>query len=140
MREVALFPYDDFYLYIIYHKKMGRRMAHLVNRNDRSIRKTTAYARYLLEVSLGRFLSKDETVDHINEDKLDDRLGNLQILSALDNKAKSQKKRVYILYTCPFCKKEFTRRLGASYGVKEPACSRSCSTKYSFLKGRIAQR
>jgi hypothetical protein len=38
-----------------------------------------------MSISLKRYLSDDETVDHINEDKTDDRIENLQILSSIDN-------------------------------------------------------
>ena len=46
---------------------------------------STSYARYLMSISLNRYLSDEETVDHINEDKTDDRIENLQILSSTDN-------------------------------------------------------
>lgn len=37
--------------------------------------------RHIMELSLGRYLSDDEVVHHINEDKKDNRIENLQLLS-----------------------------------------------------------
>jgi hypothetical protein len=52
--------------------------------NDNSYH-STSYARYLMSTYLKRYLLDTETVDHINEDKTDDRIENLQILSSTDN-------------------------------------------------------
>ena len=77
----------------------------------------TAYARYLVAVKRGSYLSKDETVDHIDEDKTNDSIDNLQILSRRDNlkkHAKSVKSTpehgTYSMYRtwkcrCELCKK-----------------------------------
>ena len=54
-------------------------------------RSTTAYAKYIMCVHLGRYLEKGEEVDHINEDKTDDRIENLQLLSSTENKKKYSK-------------------------------------------------
>jgi len=53
---------------------------------------TESYPKYLMEKYLGRKLTKDETVDHINNDFTDNRIENLQILSRRDNIIKSAKK------------------------------------------------
>jgi HNH endonuclease len=57
--------------------------------NSEKDRTSTLFSRYLLSVSLGRFLGSDEHVDHINDDRTDDRLENLQILTVADNVRKS---------------------------------------------------
>ncbi len=136
MSTYAEHPYTGYKLYIVHHKKMNRRMACLVNPYNRKDRKTISYARYLFSVHLKRILSEDETVDHINNDKMDDRIDNFQILSRKDNKAKSQGKRTFINYTCPSCSSIFSRRKGASYNVKFPSCSKVCAGKYSHIKSK----
>lgn len=51
--------------------------------------KILLYARYLLCVSLGRELGPDECVDHIDENRFNDDISNLQVLSRSDNAKKS---------------------------------------------------
>src|SRR5687767_8198058 len=51
------------------------------------------YCKYLMECKLGRKLTKDETVDHIDDDKTNDDINNLQILSRADNTAKENRRR-----------------------------------------------
>jgi len=43
------------------------------------------YAKYLMENHLGRALTKDETIDHIDRNKTNDVIGNLQILPASEH-------------------------------------------------------
>ena len=45
----------------------------------------TPYARYLMAVKLGRFLTSDEQVDHIDNDRTNDVIENLQILTQEEN-------------------------------------------------------
>lgn len=51
-------------------------------------RKSTQYARLLLECKLGRVLSRNETVDHIDGDCMNNAATNLQLLSRSDNARK----------------------------------------------------
>lgn len=48
-------------------------------------KKCTSYARYLMAVKLGRYMTEDETVDHVDNDKTNDIIENLQVLSLGDN-------------------------------------------------------
>jgi hypothetical protein len=82
MPSQAEYPFEEYKLYVVFHKKMKRRMACLVSKENRT---TISYARYLMSVHLGRKLTKIETVDHIDGDTLNDSLENLQILSNEDN-------------------------------------------------------
>ena len=56
---------------------------------DGGKRKQMLYSRWLMQEHLGRELLPDEHVDHIDEDKTNDRLDNLQILSPAANSRKS---------------------------------------------------
>ncbi len=77
--------------YIITHKKEGRRYVVLVRRDQTKC--CTSYARFLMSVKLGRRLRKEEQVDHIDEDKTNDSVDNLQIITQKDNLHKNAKFR-----------------------------------------------
>lgn len=127
MSEYAHKPYEGYKLYRVFHKKMGRWMACLVSPSHRT---TISYARYVMATKLGRRLEKWEHVDHINNDKLDDSVGNLQILAPADNIRKSSKPKSYVKRVCPVCLVEF---LVEFRQVKGPTacCSRRCGGVFS---------
>ena len=84
------FPYNkDYKTGYLIDGSENRKMVILIS-HDNS-KHGTSYARYLMAVSLKRYLLDTETVDHINEDKTDDRLENLQILSRVENIKKNKK-------------------------------------------------
>ena len=98
-------PFDKWKrAYVYRHNGKGqakdRMFVHMYN--SKKERLCISYARYLMCVKLGRILGPDETVDHINEDRTDDRLENLQILSVADNVRKSIAVRVtgHRTHTC----------------------------------------
>jgi len=64
---------------------------------------TQTVARAMMEQQLGRKLSTDEQVDHINEDKTDDRLANLQVLTHRQNVRKHFGPRMWYRFACPQC-------------------------------------
>lgn len=78
------YPYSDLYktAYITTNDE-GRKLVIFV-KNGKSV-KGTPYARYLMAVKLGRFLRSDEQVDHIDNDKTNDSIDNLQILTMREN-------------------------------------------------------
>jgi len=110
----------------------GRRTVTLYN-NDKD-RSSTQYARYLLAVKLGRFLTKDEQADHKDEDKTNDNIGNLQILTKLENTRKTHIKPK-INCICPICKTPF-KSTKQRLGKKTPTtkcCSRTCGYTQATL-------
>ena len=70
--------------------KDGRKMVDLFNSSED--RTTISYARYLMCVNLGYILSKDYEVDHIDRDKNNDDISNLQVLSVEEHRRKTQKR------------------------------------------------
>lgn len=123
------------YGYLVTNKEPRRNVILFNKDKDRT---TISYARYLMSVHLGRELSKDEHVDHINNDRTDDRLENLQILTLAENSAKEAKRRGRILveYECPVCKLIFTRRISNSNRIpcrkrSIICCTKRCSGKLS---------
>ena len=61
---------------------------HVVIVYDDNSKKTKSYPRYLMEQHLGRELSKEETIDHIDHDFTNNSIENLQILTRQDNARK----------------------------------------------------
>lgn len=102
-------------------------------------RKTSmSYARYLMCCHLNRILTKEEQVDHKDEDKTNDDIDNLQILTISQNNKKTilmnGRSAKTITLTCPQCYNVFTRsarhlkpKLNAG---KQPCCSKECAGKY----------
>ena len=140
-RVKAMYPYDGYYIYKVFHKGAGRNYANLVpiDKNNKK-RKTISYARYLMSVKEGRILSKDEQVDHIDNDKSNDDINNLQILSYRENNIKEVEHKGIKIYTlkCPNCGKIFERKKrdtflscpkNSKFGCT--FCSRSCSGQFS---------
>lgn len=104
------------------------------------------YAKYLMCVHLGRMLNRDEEVDHIDEDKTNDVISNLQILTRAQNTAKNLEHRKNLgliglraVIDCAQCLKSFVRPLKTYEKLiaegKEPTCSRSCSVKRQHALG-----
>ena len=138
MKVKLEYPYNTQWKqgYVVINRD-NRRTLLLINGGKRS---STQYARYLLSIKLGRFLKKEETVDHIDGDKTNDDINNLQILSIKENVRKSQKKPDFIL-VCPVCKCKFTasrtkvsgREKKRKIKMGEMCCSRKCGGKFGHI-------
>ena len=136
------YPYSEDYKsgYLNTNKEPRRTL--LLVRND-GTQTSTAYARYLMSIHLGRYLEKYEQVDHKDDNKLNDVIDNLQILSQKENNEKRDlfhgiKLAEDIELECPICKINFKR---PSRNIKhklqkgkEPCCSRKCGGIYSHRK------
>lgn len=105
-------------------------MAFLVHKVDRS-RTTLSWARYLMCVEMGRVLESREHVDHIDEDKLNDEMENLQILTPGENTRKNARKRgrLWVELLCLGCEEKFFRpksKTHLSKGGRTTSCSSKC--------------
>ncbi|KAM9950982.1 hypothetical protein ACTFIT_009739 [Dictyostelium discoideum] len=103
-----------------------------------------------MSVKLGRLLSPNEQGDHIDEDRTNDDISNLQILTAEENRIKSERYRrllkekggVYFDFNCPLCGAP-KRILAKNYLARmetgtPPTCSKSCSAKLQLSLGKSA--
>lgn len=71
--------------YLVFNKKEGRRYVILFKDNLGHASTSVSYARFLLAGKIGRKLENDEQADHIDNDKTNDTLDNLQLLSKKEN-------------------------------------------------------
>ena len=99
--------------------------------NSDSHRSSVSYARYLVSVDKGRYLTEFEQVDHIDNDKTNDVLTNLQILSPIENIQKSAPGRTLFDFVCGWCNTTFQLEARQMHKKRKipPCCSRSCSAK-----------
>ena len=143
MAQQAEYPFNNYNLYIVHHKAEGRQYACLVPIDpSMGLKRTTlSYARYLMCVKEGRILNPEEQVDHIDNDKSNDDINNLQILTQRENNIKEGKRRgtnmVYL--RCPWCGTMFFRERRQTHLVK-PAnldfCCREHAAAYYDLKSK----
>lgn len=101
---------------------------------DGKKRSAKLYSRFLIEQKIGRKLSINETVDHKDNDKTNDNIKNLQILTRAENIKKDHTKKEWYYFDCPVCKKHSKRsmaqiRRARKRGRSGPYCSKSCSGK-----------
>lgn len=134
-------PYKDLWRfgYLVTNSENRKNVILYTSHKERS---TVSYARYLMSVKLGRMLTDQEHVDHEDEDKTNDSISNLQILTPAQNTIKNTFYRVgsrsLVVISCPVCMTRFERRRGntqlvPSLSGKITCCSRSCSGKMISL-------
>lgn len=138
-RVQAEYPFENYWLYVIFHKKEGRKQANLILKSDTKVRTTLSYARYKMSVHMGRILSQTEHVDHIDNDKSNDELSNLQILTPEENRLKAEElyrseNRLTLELSCSNCGSIFeypmrNYRFYTKNGRKNFYCSRPCVAK-----------
>lgn len=125
----------------VIHAKQNRRMVFLVKIGDSKKRTSMSYARYLMSVHCGRVLNKDEHVDHIDDNKLNDVIDNFQLLTPEQNSIKRNllSGRKMVRLKCPECEIEFVKERGQSHLVikskKMDFCSRICASTYWSTAG-----
>lgn len=125
-------------------RKTDERTIVVIQDNCTGIRYTTTYARYLMSVKENRILTKNEHADHKDEDKTNDNIFNLQILTQKENIIKNLKfrnkiGRTYVECVCPVCCTIFTMELKRYTESLEnrmhiPVCSVSCAGHISVQK------
>ena len=125
-KECPFLEYDS--IYLNFHKGMRRWQVCLVSKTKR---RTILYSKYLMSVKMKRVLSRDEEVDHIDNDKENDDIENLEIVSRPENKKKydSSRSRMLVNLKCPACGKTFSKERRQTHLVKggNPTnCSKAC--------------
>jgi endogenous inhibitor of DNA gyrase (YacG/DUF329 family) len=93
-----------------------------------------SYAKYLYTSHHYCDVDKTDNVDHINGDKMDDRIENLQVISGRYNRQKDHKQKEMLILTCPVCGEEFLFEKRNLSTRPNPCCSRRCGGIKSHWK------
>lgn len=122
--------------YLQVHANEGnRKYVCLYNSNNN--RTLISYARYLMCVKVGYVLPPELEVDHIDDDKTNDAINNLQILTSEQNRYKQhllilEQQELYY-FECPICDRNFLRDKRQAWKFfntgKIPTCSKECGYK-----------
>lgn len=110
-------------LYIATNKE-PRRVATLRKANGEMT--SMSYAKYLYTSYYKCDIAETEQVDHINGDRMDDRIENLQVISGIYNRQKDHQIKEMILLKCPVCGCDFLmEKTNYKKDIKQ-CCSRKC--------------
>lgn len=112
--------------------KEPRRVATLRNYTTKTSH-TMSYAKYLYTSFYKCDVSQGDEVDHINGDRMDDRIENLQVISRKYNITKDHKHKEMIELICPICGNRFLFRKSNLHTHPNPCCSRKCGGIKSHL-------
>lgn len=93
-----------------------------------------AYAKYLYTSHYKCDVDKDCQVDHIDGNKMNDVIENLQIISGTYNRQKDHICKEMILCKCPVCGTEFLFEKRNLSSHPNPCCSRKCGGIKSHWK------
>ena len=128
--------YKDCKLYGPYNSgKDGRLRCVIVHPNGR--KQTLSYPKYLIEKHLNRYLTEDETVDHIDENFLNNDISNLRVINRKEHATNDVLRNEDVIVKCSYCGKEFKIEGSKLHGRNRKDkgnsgyfCSRTCSGKY----------
>lgn len=130
-------PFEDYY-----HGRVNisvrdnRRMIHLYGLDQKVL--VTTYARYLFQVyiwnSCFEMIPEDMEVDHVNEDRLDDRVENLQLLTSSENRRKNNLARGTgcLVLVCPICGKLLLKEKHRVSKGSIHFCSTKCNRSFQM--------
>ena len=126
------------YVYGPYQGLDKRRRCVLHFQGNKTISK--AYARLVMEAALGRKLNSGEHVDHIDGDKSNDALWNLQVLSDQDHRIKtamesSARQCQKLTLACPICGADFKASRYRAKRTDAVCCSKPCARRFKWRNG-----
>ena len=133
------FKISDYYrtkgfdvVYIATNKE-PRRVATLRNYSTQEMI-SMSYAKYLYTSYHKCDIAQGDNIDHINGEKMDDRIDNLQIISGKYNRQKDHRYKEFVELECPVCHTKFLFEKRNLRFKNNPCCSRKCGGIKSHWK------
>lgn len=117
--------------YVVTNKE-PRRVCVLVYKDGS--KHSMSYAKYLYTSYYCCDIPKGEQIDHINGDKMDDRIENLQKISKEYNLLKDKRSKRMVELICPVCDQKFLFLQRNLSTHENPCCSRRCGGIKSHWK------
>lgn len=109
-----------------------RRVATLRKPNGKMT--SMAYAKYLYTSHYKCDVAEGDQVDHVNGDRMDDRIENLQVISRQYNNKKERLGKEMVECICPVCGESFLFQKRNLSSHPNPCCSRRCGGIKSHWK------
>jgi hypothetical protein len=123
--------------YLVINNQNRRNIILFNNDVDRT---TISYARYLMGIKLGYFVPDHLEVDHKDDDKTNDDISNLKLLTGEQNRLKEQYRqameRTFYGFHCAYCNTPFVLsgrdlNMRIAKGTELAFCTRICAGKYN---------
>lgn len=126
--------YEDYKIFGPYFRKDGRQ--HIIVVKD-GVKSTISYPKFLVESYLGRKLSDQETIDHIDGNFLNNDFKNLRIVERKQHAKDDSLIVVPIETNCPVCGRKVI--VNSSREQNRGKLVGFCSKKCSGLYGKLIQ-
>jgi len=114
------------------------------NHPNRTKNDYVLHHRVVMENHLGRLLGPYEVVHHINGDKKDNTITNLEVMSNVDHASLHAKRtNAMVLFKCPSCDIKFSRKkrdsIQKNHRNKFWTCSKSCGAKFAWKIRKVGR-
>lgn len=130
--------YENCRVYGPYKRKNDGR-EHVILIFDNGVRKTVSYPKYLVEKRTEKYLRKNETVDHLNDDFMNNDKSNVRTITRSKHASNDAIRLEEQTFVCPQCNTQFvlkSRKLSDAIQNRKkhrkagPFCTRNCAGRY----------
>ena len=111
--------------------KEPRRVATLIYTNGE--KHSMSYAKYVYTSYYECDVAEGDQVDHIDKNKMNDDISNLQVISRKLNSNKSKMIKEFVELECPVCHEKFLFEKRNLSTHPNPCCSKKCGAIKSYI-------